>query len=66
MTAMSDLSPAADVARLEAIALELEGVEAALHRLDDGSYGRCQVCGTALAGERLAGDPLATRCGEHA
>ncbi len=37
-------------------------VEAALERLDAGSYGRCIDCGVALPKERLDARPEAARC----
>jgi len=58
-----DLDPAADLAALEAIERDLDAVDAALRRLDDGSYGTCESCGAPLAG--LDEDPLARRCPEH-
>ena len=57
---------AADEAFLAEIAAELDSVEAALIRLDDGTFDRCQVCGGRIAQERLMADPLATRCSVHA
>ncbi|NCY17001.1 MAG: hypothetical protein EBX39_09565 [Actinobacteria bacterium] len=53
--------------RAEAVRLraELDDVESALARLDDGTYGTCQVCGTALADEFLASSPQATACADH-
>lgn len=44
---------------------ELEGVERALGRLDDGTYGRCESCGDDIADEILAATPHAVRCGAH-
>ena len=41
---------------------QLAGIEAALRRVDDGSYGRCESCGQPIAPERLAARPTATRC----
>ncbi|CAN5629938.1 TraR/DksA C4-type zinc finger protein [soil metagenome] len=41
---------------------QLAEVEAALVRLDDGSYGRCEVCGSSVAPERLAARPVARTC----
>ncbi len=61
----SDPSPAADAQRLSDIRAELAGVETALRRLDDGSYGTCEICGASLQATVLEGDPLATRCAEH-
>lgn len=40
----------------------LDDVDAALARLDDGSYGRCEVCGQAIAAERLEVRPTARTC----
>jgi RNA polymerase-binding transcription factor DksA len=51
-----------DLAAAEA---ELDAVEHALQRLDDGSYGSCEVCGDALDDARLAGDPTARHCAAH-
>jgi RNA polymerase-binding transcription factor DksA len=44
---------------------ELTDVEGALARLDEGTYGTCIVCGAAIADERLAEAPAATRCADH-
>ena len=41
---------------------ELAEVEAALRRLDDGSYGRCATCGDRIASARLQALPAATTC----
>lgn len=41
---------------------ELAEVEAALHRIDDGSYGRCEICGKAIGDERLEVMPAARYC----
>lgn len=38
----------------------------ALARLDDGSYGRCLVCGREIDDERLEARPEAATCREHA
>ena len=40
----------------------LEEVDAALARLDAGSYGRCEVCGQPIAAGRLEVRPTARRC----
>lgn len=37
-------------------------VERALERLDEGNYGWCERCGTAIPVERLAAFPSATLC----
>lgn len=40
----------------------LADVERALAKLEDGSYGRCGVCGEPIAEERLEALPWAVRC----
>ena len=37
-------------------------VEAALGRLDEGTYGICERCGGAIAGDRLDAMPMARLC----
>ncbi len=37
-------------------------IEAALGRIDDGTYGRCVNCGRPIAAERLEAVPYATLC----
>lgn len=41
---------------------ELEAIEAALARIDDGDYGLCTECGVTIALARLAAQPAALRC----
>ncbi len=41
----------------------LDEVEQALARLDDGTYGRCEVCGATIDDERLAELPIVRTCG---
>ena len=40
----------------------LARIDAALLRLDDGSYGWCERCGRPIGAERLAARPAATTC----
>ncbi|XEQ94010.1 RNA polymerase-binding transcription factor DksA [Sporomusa carbonis] len=40
----------------------LEEVEAALNKLDQGTYGICDDCGQPISLERLEATPWATRC----
>lgn len=37
-------------------------IEAALGRIDDGTYGLCSACGRAITVERLEAVPYATLC----
>lgn len=41
---------------------ELQALDAALARLEDGTYGSCTVCGGTIAPERLRALPTATTC----
>jgi RNA polymerase-binding transcription factor DksA len=50
---------------LDRVQGELDDVERALERLDDGSYGTCQACGAAIPDEVLEERPTARFCGEH-
>ena len=40
----------------------IDEVEAALVRIEDGTYGTCAVCGKQIAKERLEAVPWATLC----
>jgi DnaK suppressor protein len=44
----------------------LAEVERALAKLDDGTYGSCDVCGDDIGDGRLEARPWATRCLRHA
>jgi RNA polymerase-binding transcription factor DksA len=50
---------------LDRVQAELDDVERALKRLDEGSYGTCQACGCSIDDERLAAVPAARFCVEH-
>lgn len=41
---------------------EMQRIEAALRRADDGEYGCCLRCGSEIAVGRLDADPTATLC----
>lgn len=40
----------------------LQTLDAALQRIEDGSYGRCTDCGVAIPANRLHAAPEASRC----
>ncbi len=44
----------------------LAGIEAALSRLESGTYGMCEVCHRPIPAERLDARPTARTCVEHA
>ena len=41
---------------------QLTQIDAAMRKLADGSYGRCERCGQDIAAGRLAARPAATTC----
>ncbi len=48
------------------IDLQRRRVQDALTRLDEGTYGRCAVCGQEIDDERLEARPEVSTCREHA
>jgi DnaK suppressor protein len=40
----------------------LEQIEAAIERVEDGSYGRCQTCGERIRKSRLQAIPYVAQC----
>jgi RNA polymerase-binding protein DksA len=50
---------------LDRIQIELDDVERALKRLDEGTYGTCQACGRDIGDERLEAVPATRFCIEH-
>ncbi|MGH3498257.1 MAG: TraR/DksA family transcriptional regulator [Nocardioidaceae bacterium] len=55
-----------DVAAQESLMSKLAETERAIAKLDEGSYGLCDVCGDEIGAERLEFRPSATRCVKHA
>ena len=49
-------------AQLEAAQAALDEVAHALRRVEEGTYGICQVCGRPIAAARLEARPTATTC----
>lgn len=45
---------------------QLDDIDAALARLDNGTYGKCQTCGGPIGAARLEAIPTARFCIEHA
>lgn len=50
------------MAEVDRDAAEIAAIDAALERLDTGTYGRCVDCGTAIERARLVLTPEAARC----
>lgn len=62
-----DESIAAQVSGLDAElaerhAVEIHAIDAALQRIEDGTYGICIDCGDAISFPRLRAYPMAQRC----
>ena len=60
-TATSVPDPVA-TSRAAGLALTLEEIDAALHRIAEGTYGRCRHCGVEIPAERLEFRPHAAGC----
>ena len=50
------------VSLLDSASGTVDQIEAALERIDSGSYGICQDCGATIPAERLAALPYAAHC----
>lgn len=44
---------------------DLDAVEVSLRRLDEGTYGLCEVCGQPVGEDRLAISPVDRFCSAH-
>jgi RNA polymerase-binding transcription factor DksA len=51
-----------DVSILDNVDEQLRDVEDALQRLDQNTYGRCEICGKEIGDERLRARPEARFC----
>jgi len=61
-----DLRPLDDVtAELSTAESGVADVEVALTRIDDGTYGTCEVCSEALPGAVLEAAPASRTCARH-
>jgi RNA polymerase-binding transcription factor DksA len=55
-----------DFSLLEQLEAEIGDLDAALRKIDDGTYGFCEVCGKAIEPDRLEAMPGTRTCIEHA
>lgn len=55
-----------DASTAQALSSLLDDVERALTKLDDGTYGRCEVCDGPIGEARLEFRPWSTVCVKHA
>ena len=51
-----------DASILEQVRAQLDEVERAAHRLEDGNYGICEACGRPIGDARLEAIPAARFC----
>jgi RNA polymerase-binding transcription factor DksA len=54
-----------DAAVLDALEARYDSTIAALHRIENGTYGTCEVCGQPIVEARLEANPAATTCTAH-
>lgn len=54
-----------DLSIVESVRAGLEDIDNALHRLDEGTYGECEICHKPIGDERLEAVPAARFCVEH-
>ena len=54
-----------DFSILDSLETELVEIESALGRIDDGTYGTCEVCGAPIVDERIQALPATRFCVEH-
>ena len=52
-------------AELTRSAAVLDGVDRALERLSDGTYGSCEACGAPIMDTDLEADPTRRMCEQH-
>ncbi len=54
-----------NTAILKQLETQLVDVNDALKKIEDGTYGKCEVSGELIAEERLNANPAARTCAEH-
>jgi DnaK suppressor protein len=57
---------AAAARELDEIEASLAAIERAIDGFDDGTYGRCEICGQPVEPDRLAARASGRRCAAHA
>ncbi|HVW33073.1 MAG TPA: TraR/DksA C4-type zinc finger protein [Acidimicrobiia bacterium] len=55
-----------DYSLLEQLEAELSDLDAALRKIDEGTYGICEVCGKEISADRLEAMPGTRTCIDHA
>ena len=54
-----------DLSILESTDEQLRDIQLAFERIENGSYGSCEVCGRPIGEERLRAKPAARLCIDH-
>lgn len=54
-----------ELAVQDQLEVRLSDVDAALERIEEGTYGRCEACGKEIEPERLEARPATRYCLEH-
>jgi len=65
-SAQASAERAQTLARIAGARERLAEVDAALARMDEGTYGLCEVCGGVIPEARLEARPMSTRDVQHA
>jgi RNA polymerase-binding transcription factor DksA len=63
--AIADESMATNMALSDDLELQLKNVNESLHKIEDGTFGKCEVCGNEIEEERLMANPSSKTCKEH-
>jgi len=50
---------------LDEVEATLAAIERAIESFDDGTYGKCEICGQAIEPDRLAARVADRRCAAH-
>ena len=55
-----------DFSLLEQLEAEIGDLDAALRKIDEGTYGTCEICGKEISADRLEAIPGTRTCIDHA
>ncbi|MCX7892265.1 MAG: TraR/DksA C4-type zinc finger protein [Burkholderiales bacterium] len=61
-SALADLIASTDMAMVRRDVEEIREIDAAIGRIEAGTYGECTQCGEPIGFARLEAEPTATRC----
>jgi RNA polymerase-binding transcription factor DksA len=55
-----------DFSLLEQLQAEIDDLDAALRKVEEGTYGTCEICGNEISPDRLEARPGSRTCIDHA